>query len=155
MPIPVPGADWAIGAVLGATDIAAHIMDIVRDQNAKSKEASITDNNEFNIRKNFLDNTVDAIKTATGGQYNIVICTDQHKDDFQNLKGRILPMELLEVEVSHGKFVNFEVDVFETGNYLRHGRWERDSWWYFGQSKTWYDPFAMHVDFDIHRTARA
>lgn len=128
MPTPVPGADWAIGAVLGTTDVAAHIMDIVRDQNAKSKEASITDNNEFNIRKNFLDNIVDAIKTATGGQYNIVICTDQHKDDFQNLKGRILPMELLEVEVSHGKFVNFEVYVFETGNYLRHGRWERDSW---------------------------
>lgn len=154
MRIPVTGAEWATGAVLGATDIAAHIMDTVRDQNAKSKASARTENNEFNIRKNFLDNGVNAIQMATRGQYNIVICTDQQKDDFQNLKGRVLPMELLEFELSQGKVVNFEVYVFETGKYLRHGRWERDNWWYFGESKVWYDPFAMHVDFDTHRVAQ-
>ena len=61
MRIPVPGAEWATGAVLGVTDIAAHIIDTVRDQNAKSKERARTDNNDFNTRKNFLDNAVNAI----------------------------------------------------------------------------------------------
>ena len=56
-----------------------------------------------------------------------MICTDQQRDDFQNLKGQILSMDLLDVEVSQGKIVNFEVYVFETGNYLRHGKYEQDS----------------------------
>ena len=123
-------------------------MDVARDEAAKCKEAARNDNNEFNIRKNFLDNAVNSIKTATCGQYNIVIATDQQKDDFQNLKGQILPMDLLDVEVSSGKVVNFEVYVFETGNYLRHGKYEQDSWWFYGESKKWYDPAAMHVDFN-------
>ena len=138
----------ATQTVVGVADAAAHIMDVARDEAAKCKEAARTDNNEFNIRKNFLDNAVNSIKTATCGQYNIVIATDQDKDDFQNLKGQILPMDLLDVEVSQGKTVNFEVYVFETGNYLRHGKYEQDSWWYYGQSKKWYDPAAMHVDFN-------
>lgn len=138
----------ATQAVVGIADAAAHIMDVARDEAAKCKEAARTDNNEFNIRKNFLENAVNSIQTATCGQYNIVIATDQDKDDFQNLKGQILPMDLLDVEVSAGKIVNFEVYVFDTGNYLRHGKYEQDSWWYFGQSKKWYDPAAMHVDFN-------
>ena len=123
-------------------------MDVARDEAAKCKEAARNDDNEFNIRKNFLDNAVNSIKTATCGQYNIVICTDQARDDFQNLKGQILPMDLLDVEVSKGKIVNFEVYVFETGNYLRHGKYEQDHWWFYGESKKWYDPAAMHVDFN-------
>lgn len=123
-------------------------MDVARDEAAKCKEAARNDDNEFNIRKNFLENAVNSIQTATCGQYNIVIATDQEKDDFQNLKGQILPMDLLDVEVSKGKIVNFEVYVFDTGNYLRHGKYEQDNWWYFGQSKKWFDPAAMHVDFN-------
>ena len=123
-------------------------MDVARDEAAKCKEAARTDNNEFNIRKNFLVNAVNSIMEATCSQYNIVICTDQDHDDFQNLKGQILPMDLLNVEVATGKVVNFEVYVFDTGNYLRHGKWEQDSWWYWGQSKVWHDPAAMHVDFN-------
>jgi hypothetical protein len=122
-------------------------MDIVRDQTAKANEAARTADNEFNIRKNFLDNTVNAIKEATLGQYNIVICTDQSDDDFQQLTGQILPMDLVDVEIEDGKTVNFQIYVFSTGKYLRHGKWERDSWWYYGQSNVWYD-VAMHVDFD-------
>jgi pullulanase/glycogen debranching enzyme len=57
-------------------------------------------------------------------------------------------MELLGVEVGKGKVINFEVYVFDTGDYLRHGKWEQDSWWYWGQSKVWKDPAAMHVDFN-------
>lgn len=138
----------ATQAVVGIADAAAHIMDVARDEAAKCKEAARNDDNEFNIRKNFLENAVNSIKTATCGQYNIVIATDQQKDDFQNLKGQILPMDLLDVEVSKGKIVNFEVYVFETGNYLRHGKYEQDHWWYFGESKKWFDPAAMHVDFN-------
>ncbi len=123
-------------------------MDVARSEAAKAKEAGRIDNNEFNIAKNFLVNAVNAIQEATCSQYNIVICTDQDKDDFQNLKGQILPMDLLDVEVSQGKVVNFEVYVFDTGNYLRHGKYEQNSWWYWGQSKKWYDPAAMHVDFN-------
>ncbi|KAF6219130.1 hypothetical protein HO133_004955 [Letharia lupina] len=144
----IQGVEGATQAVVGVADAAAHIMDVARDEAAKCKEAARNDNNEFNIRKNFLDNAVNSIKTATCGQYNIVIATDQQKDDFQNLKGQILPMDLLDVEVSQGKIVNFEVYVFDTGNYLRHGKYEQDSWWYSGESKKWYDPMAMHVDFN-------
>lgn len=144
----IQGVQGATQAVVGVADAAAHIMDVARDEAAKCKEAARNDDNEFNIRKNFLDNAVNSIKTATCGQYNIVIATDQQRDDFQNLKGQILPMDLLDVEVSKGKVVNFEVYVFETGNYLRHGKYEQDSWWYFGESKKWYDPMAMHVDFN-------
>ena len=144
--------EGATQAVVGVADAAAHIMDVARDEAAKCKEAARNDDNEFNIRKNFLDNAVNSIKTATCGQYNIVICTDQQKDDFQNLKGQILPMDLLDVEVSNGKTVNFQVYVFDTGNYLRHGKYEQDAWWYFGESKKWYDPAAMHVDFNNAQT---
>ena len=127
---------------------ATHIMDTVRVESAKAKEAARNDNNEFNIRKNFLDNAVAAIRDATYSQFNIVICTDQAHDDFQNLTGQILPMDLIDVEVSQGKIVNFQVYVFETGKYLRHGKWERDHWWWWGESKKFTDPFAMHVHFE-------
>lgn len=127
-------------------------MQVARTEAAAAKEAGRIDNNEFNIRKNFLLNAVNSIHEATLSQYNIVICTDQAKDDFQNLKGQILPMDLLDVEVSQGKVVNFEVYVFDTGNYLRHGKYEQDSWWYSGETKKWYDPAAMHVDFSKAQT---
>ena len=133
--------------VVGMADAATHIEDVARSEAAKNKEAMRGQDNEFNIRKNFLDNAVNAIQQATYSQFNIVICTDQEKDDFQNLQGRILPMNLLNLEISEGKFVNFQVYVFDTGNYLRHGKYERDYWWYYGNSKQWYDPAAMHVDF--------
>ena len=133
-------------------DAAEHIMQVARTEAARAKEAGRIDNNEFNIRKNFLLNAVNAIQEATLSQYNIVVCTDQAHDDFQNLKGQVLPMDLLDVEVSQGKVVNFEVYVFDTGNYLRHGKYEQDSWWYWGESKKWYDPAAMHVDFNKAQT---
>lgn len=133
--------------VVEVADAAAHIMDVARGEAAKCKEAARTDNNEFNIRKNFLTNAINSIKEATCSQYNIVICTDQDHDDFQNLKGQILPMDLLNVEVSQGKIVNFEVYVFDTGNYLRHGKYEPDHGQFWGESKKWFDPAAMHVDF--------
>ena len=129
-------------------DAAAHILDTVRVESAKAKEAARNDNNEFNIAKNFLDNAVNSIHDATYGQFNIVICTDQAHDDFQDLTGQILPMELIDVEVAQGKIVNFQVYVFDTGKYLRHGKWERDHWWWWGASKTWHDPAAMHVHFE-------
>jgi hypothetical protein len=42
-------------------------MDVVRDETAKANEASRTADNEFNIRKNSLYNTVNAIKEDTLG----------------------------------------------------------------------------------------
>ena len=138
--------------VVGIADAAAHIQDIVRDEAAKTKAATQASDNEFNIRKNFLDNAVDALQKATLGQYNIVICTDQAHDDFQDLVGRILPMDLLNLEIAQGKFVNFEVYVFDTGKYLRHGKYERDHWWYWGESKKFFDPAAMHVHFERAQT---
>ena len=140
--------EGATQAVVGIADAAAHIQDVAREQAAKAKEAARNDENEFNIRKNFLDNTVDAIRKATLSQYNIVIRTDQEHDDFQNLTGEILPMDLVEVEVATGKSVNFQVSVFDTGKYLRHGKWERDHWWWWGSTKQWTDPAAMHVHFE-------
>lgn len=144
------GIGDAAHQVVDVAQAAGQIMDIVRDETAKANEAARTADNEFNIRKNFLDNTVNAIKEATLGQYSIVICTDQSDDDFQELAGQVLPMDLVDVEVGDGKTVNFQVYVFDTGKYLRHGRWERDAWWYYGQSEVSYD-VAMHVHFDHAR----
>lgn len=123
-------------------------MDTVGVQQAKAKEAARNNDNEFNIRKKFLNNSVGAIREASYSQFNIVICTDQEHDDFQNLQGRILPMDLIDVEVSQGKIVNFQVYVFDTGKYLRHGKWERDHWCWWGETNKWHDPFAMHVHFE-------
>ncbi|KAG8530169.1 uncharacterized protein KY384_005652 [Bacidia gigantensis] len=146
------GAQAATQTVVGIADAAAHIAQIVREQAAINKEAMRNEDNEFNIRKNFLDNAVNAIKEATYSQYNIVICTDQEHDDFQSLTGQILPMDLLNLEVAPGKNVNFQVYVFDTGKYLRHGKWERDFWWWWGESKQWTDPAAMHVHFEKAQT---
>ena len=88
-------------------------------------------------------------REATYGQFNIVICTDQEHDDFQDLQGQILPMDLLNLEVAPRKNVNIQIYVFDTGKYLRHGKWERNFWWWYGNSKKpFFDPFAMHVHFE-------
>ena len=129
-------------------DAITHIEDVARAEADKLKEAARQADNEFNIRKQFLENSVEAIRQATLSQYNIVIRTDQQHDDFQNLVGEILPMQLIEVEVAKDKMVNFQVSVFDTGKYLRHGRWENDAWWYWGYTKKWTDPAAMHVHFE-------
>ena len=121
-------------------------MDVFRDEAKKVKEAAHVSGNEFNNRKNFVDNAVNAIKEATMSQNSIVIYTDQEHDDFQALTGQILPMDLLNVEISAGKFVHFQVYVFETGRYLRRGRWERDAWSWWGESEKFTDIF-MHVHF--------
>lgn len=128
-------------------DAASHIQDVTTKIAAVNKENMRNEDNEFNIRNQFLQNAVNGIKEATCSQFNIVICTNQEKDDFQNLTGQILPMNLLNLEIAPNKFVDFQIYVFDTGNYLRHGKYETDSWQYWGQSKKWYDPAAMHVDF--------
>jgi hypothetical protein len=129
-------------------DAAAHIQQVTRQIAAQIKEDMRNEDNEFNIRNQFLSNAVNAIKEATFSQFNIVICTDQEHDDFQDLQGQILPMDLLNLEISAGKFVNFQVYVFDTGKYLRHGKWEPDHWQFWGYTKKFYDPAAMHVHFD-------
>ena len=122
-------------------------MDVARDKAAKCKEAPRTSDNEFNLRKNFLEIAVNSIKVAACGQYNIVVATDQSRDDFQNLKGQMLPMDLLDVEVAKGKSSTSKSTSSKPENYLRHGKYEQDHW-YYGESKKWYDPAAMHVDFN-------
>jgi hypothetical protein len=136
------------GMVVGFAEAGAKISDIARQEAQKLKEQARNDNNEFNIRKQFLDNSISSIRTATFDQYNIVICTDQEHDDFQELKGQILPMDLIDVEVRKDVFVNFQVYIFDTGKYLRHGKWERDHWSWWGENKKWTDPAAMHVHFE-------
>lgn len=133
---------------MGLAEAGKHLSDIARQMAEDLKEQARNNDNEFNIRKQFLDNSVNAIKEATYGQYNILICTDQAHDDFQNLEGQILPMDLIDVEVRKDTFVNFQVYVFETGKYLRRGKWERDYIWYFGNNKKWTDIF-MHIHFEV------
>jgi hypothetical protein len=135
-------------------DAAAHIQEVTRQIAAKNKEDMKDENNEFNIRNQFLSNAVNAIREATFAQFNIVICTDQEHDDFQDLQGQILPMDLLNLEISAGKFVNFQVYVFDTGKYLRHGKYEGNYWQFWGNTKKFYDPAAMHVHFDNAQTKR-
>jgi hypothetical protein len=130
------------------TDAAAHIQKVTREMAAQTKDDMRNEDNEFNIRNQFLSNAVDAIKKATFSQFNIVICTNQEHDDFQDLQGQILPMDLMNLEISAGKFVDFQVYVFDTGKYLRHGKYESDYWQFWGNTKKFYDPAAMHVHFD-------
>jgi len=142
-------AAGAVAQIVGSiADVAAHIEDVMRDEAARNKEDMRQEDNEFNIRKSFLDNAVNALQVATCNQFNIVICTNQEHDDFQDLEGRILPSRLLNLEIAPNKTMNFEAYVFDTGKYLRHGKYERDHWWYWGETKKFYDPAAMHVHFD-------
>ncbi|KAI8628983.1 hypothetical protein F5Y19DRAFT_476074 [Xylariaceae sp. FL1651] len=136
------------GTVVDLAEAGVQLSKLARQEAEALKEQARNDDNEFNIRKQFLDNAVQAIRDATYDQYNIVICTDQAHDDFQNLTGQILPMDLIDVEVRKDVIVNFQVYVFETGKYLRHGKWERDYWNWWGESKKWTDPAAMHVHFE-------
>ena len=141
-------ADALTQSVVGMADAAQHIQAVTTAMAAQNKENMRNEDNDFNIRNQFLQNAVNEIKRVTCSQFNIVICTNQEKDDFQNLKGQILPMNLLNLEIAPNKFVDFQIYVFDTGNYLRHGKYETNYWQYWGQSKKWYDPAAMHVDFN-------
>jgi hypothetical protein len=135
---PRAGADAANAltqSVVGMADAASHIQDVATKIAAVNKENMRNEDNEFNIRNQFLSNAVNAIKDATCSQFNIVICTNQEHDDFQNLQGQILPMNLLNLEIAPNKFVDFQIYVFDTGNYLRHGKYEGDYWQFWGQSK--------------------
>ena len=132
-----------------AADAVNTIMNVAREQAAKIKEQQRQDDNEFNIRKNFLENAIAAINDLLQGQYNIMVLTDQEHDIEWGgpLKGRLLPMDLLEVDIGNGKTVNFQVIVFDSGKYLRKGKWEEDSIsWYPDSAKMWKD-VNMHLEF--------
>lgn len=144
----------AMNQVVEVAEGASKLIDIIREQANKSKEAARQDDNEFIIRKNFLDNSVALLKDATLGQYNIVIATDIEGDEFKDLQGRLLPMDTLDLEIAPGKMVKFLVYLFDTGKYLRRGKWEGNYWAWTGESKKFSqfgDP-AMHVHFDNAQT---
>lgn len=137
-----------VQTVVGMADAAQHIQKVTEDIAANLHADQENKDNEFNMRNQFLENALQAVKNATVNQFNVVICTNQEKDDFQNLKGQILPMNLITLTIAPNKTIDFQVYVFDTGNYLRHGKYETDYWQFFGESKKWYDPAAMHVDFN-------
>ena len=124
-----------------------NLMDVIRKEQQAAQEQQRTADNEYNIRKVFLENTVNKIKEATLSQYNIVVCTDQSGDDFEELQGQWQGLDLVNVDVGGGKNVNFQVYVFDTGKYLRRGKWEKDAWNYWGQTNIFTDIF-MHVHFE-------
>jgi hypothetical protein len=101
--------DGVTQAVVNMADAAQHIQSVAIAMAQQNKDKMNADDNDYNIRNQFLENAVNAIKNATLSQFNIVICTDQNKDDFQNLKGQILPMDLLNLEIAPGKVVDFQV----------------------------------------------
>ena len=143
------GAIDAPQMLVDAAQAVTSIMDTVREEARKIAEQNRQDDNDFNIRKNFLENAVAAINNLLQGQYNIMLLTDQEKDIEWGgpLKGRLLPMDLVEVEVGGGRKVNFQVMVFDEGKYLRKGKWEEDSIsWYPDSAKMWKD-VNMHIEF--------
>ncbi|MCJ1246743.1 hypothetical protein MMC30_003952 [Trapelia coarctata] len=136
--------------IVSIATAAQQIITIGREIAREAQLAAISADNEFNIRKNFLDNALNAIKTAMLGQYCIIIATDQERDGEEPgwLQGKILPMELIEVEFAPGEFANFQVYVFEKGKYLRVGKWERDYWTYWPEgTKMWRD-INIHCEFE-------
>ena len=143
------GSSDAPQMVVEAAQAVSTIMDIFREQARKIAEENRQDDNDFNIRKNFLENAVAAINDLLQGQFNIMVLTDQEHDIEWGgpLKGRLLPMDLVEVEISNGRKVNFQVMVFDEGKYLRKGKWEEDSIsWYPDSAKMWKD-VNMHIEF--------
>lgn len=58
-----------------------------------------------------------------------------------------MPMDIVEIDVGDGRMVNFMVYVFETGRYLRRGKWEGHYWAWYGESEKFFD-VDMHVHFD-------
>ena len=76
---------------------------------------NLEDNNDFNIKSNFLANVGDALQKMTMGQYNILIRTDQEKDaDKSRPVGTIGPLDLVKVELSSGSEVNYQVQLMDT-----------------------------------------
>lgn len=75
---------------------------------------NLEDNNDFNIKSNFLANVGDALQKMTMGQYNILIRTDQEKDaDKSRPTGTIGPLNLVKVELSSGSEVNYQVQLMD------------------------------------------
>ena len=143
------GATDAPQMLVNTAKAVTSIMDTFREEGQKIAAQALQDNNDFNIRKNFLDNAVGAISDLLQGQYNIMVLTDQEHDVEWGgpLKGRLLPMQLLDVQISGGKTVNFQVIVFDSGKYLRKGKWEEDSIkWFPDSAKMWKD-VNMHLEF--------
>lgn len=146
----------SIGSGSGAGDIdivsiaeaGTKLSDIVLQEAGKLKEQAQNGDNESGIRKQFLDNAITSIRTATFDQYNIVICTDYEQDDFQDLQGQILLLKPIYFEVKKDVLVNFKVYIFDTGLYIRHGKRDGDAWSWWGESKTKIDPVSMQVYFE-------
>jgi len=62
-------------------------------------------------------------------------------------------MPLIEVQVAKDKTINFQAYVFDTGQYIRHGKWEANSWTRFGDSKFFTEVFTgtQHAEFNNPR----
>ena len=106
--------------------------DAQEDKEIKREDDKLarSDDNDFNIRKAFLANAGAAIKDMTLGQYCIMILTDQENDvEKTEMKGMLAPMGLIEVPISDGEKINFQVMVFDEGMYVRAGSMKGDSIW--------------------------
>jgi hypothetical protein len=84
----------------------------IAKQDKKDKQS---DDNDFNIKANFLSGAGEALVDATGGNFCIVICTDQQKDVFKPVlkKGYTIATELVDVSLSDLSTVNFEATIFK------------------------------------------
>ena len=62
-------------------------------------------------------------------------------------------MDLLQFTASSGKDYSFQAMVFDTGQYIRHGKWEPDHWTFFGDSKSFKETFTgtWHAEFNNAR----
>lgn len=62
-------------------------------------------------------------------------------------------MPVIEVQVAKDKTINFQAYVFDTGQYIRHGKWEANSWTRYGDSKFFTETFTgtQHAEFNNAR----
>ncbi|POS74932.1 hypothetical protein DHEL01_v206668 [Diaporthe helianthi] len=134
--------------IVGIAPASAKISQVAHQEAEKLKDKAQNEDNESSIRRLFLDNAISSVRTATFDQYNIVICSDQENDEFHDLQGQILPMDMVDVEVTKDAFVKFKVYVFDTGRYIRHGKMDGDHWRWWDESKIQTDPVPMQVHFE-------
>lgn len=134
--------------IVSIAEAGTKLAEIALHEAEKLKDQARNDDNESNIRKQFLGNAISFLRTATFDQYNIVICTDYEHDEFQDLQGQILLLKPIDVEVKKDVLVNFKVYIFDTGIYVRYGKRGREDWSWWGESKERIDPVAMQLYFE-------
>ena len=106
-----PNADKAISSLEFFWSTSLYSRDAVRQEKAKIEASAVTENNAYNIRKQFLANSVAAIQDATLVRTTSSSALTKLRTSFRVCKVVYSPWTL-KIKISATETVNFEVCDF-------------------------------------------